>query len=296
MWTEHVPDEANLDRKVFPRLLAMSEVLWSDSSGRNYDEFLPRVYFHYAILKKLNVKYGLESTPFEYEINTTTNAVEVTINKSISNVDVSYHLNDEKSKRVYRDPLFFDRFESSLIVARAVRNNEQIGDSIPLKIYPHSALSKDVLYISEQFSDWYTGGGHRGLVDGVLGSLDFRDGHWQGFWGKDLECVIDLGIDGAEISSVEANFYQYNNSWIFIPKEMLLEVSDDGKVWKNWGITKSNVDPKQRGKFIKTFKIEGETTNIRYLKVKVKNFGSIPDWHEAAGSDVWIFLDEIIVK
>ena len=76
----------------------------------------------------------------------------------------------------------------------------------------------------------------------------------------------------------------------------VVEFSEDGLVWKYWGIAKSEVDPRQRGKFIETFKIEGEAANFRYLKVKVKNLGKIPDWHEAAGSDAWIFIDEIIVK
>jgi len=247
-------------------------------------------------LEKLNVKYGLATTPFEYEVNTSSNAVEVSINKSIPNLEINYHLNNGMGKIAYQDPLLFDQFEPILIVSAAERNGEIIGDPIPLKVHPHLALNKSVLYLSEQYSGWYTAGGQGGLVDGVLGSLDFRDGHWQGFWGKDLECVIDLEGITSELSSVEANFYQYNNSWIFIPKEMLVEVSDEGKVWNYWGIAKSKADPRKRGKFIETFKIEGEATSFRYLKIRVKNFGKIPDWHEAAGSDAWIFIDEIIIK
>ena len=296
MWTEHVPDEANLDSKVFPRLLAMSEVLWSDSTGRSYDEFLSRVYAHHSILKKLNVKYGLETTPFEYEIKTTSKTIEVSLKKRIPNINVTYHLNEDTNKIAYQNSLLFDRFEPTLIVASTERKNEQIGVPLPLKVHPHLALNKVVFYTSEQYSGWYTAGGQGGLVDGVLGSLDFRDGHWQGFWGNDLECTIDLGSNEIEISLVEANFYQYNNSWIFIPKEMLVEVSDDGKVWENWGMVKNSSSPKQRGKFIKTLKIEGESKNFRYLKIKIINLGKIPDWHEAAGSDAWIFIDEIIVK
>jgi hexosaminidase len=296
MWTEHVPDEANLDSKVFPRLLAMSEVLWSDSTGRDYDEFLPRVYAHQAILKKLNVKYGLETTPFVYEVSTDSSEVKVSLNKRISNVNITYQINNDKSKMTYQYPLLFDLYEPTLIIASAERNNEQIGIPIPLKVYPHMALNKNILYISEQYSGWYTAGGSGGLVDGVLGSLDFRDGRWQGFWGTDLECIIDFGNNETEISYLEVNFYQYNNAWIFIPKEMWVEVSIDGKIWEKWGIAKSTVDPKQRGKFIHPLYIEGEIAGFQYLKFKVINLGKVPDWHEAAGSDAWIFIDEIILK
>ena len=42
MWTEHVPDEETLDQKVFPRMLGMSEALWS-SSEKDYADFNLRI-------------------------------------------------------------------------------------------------------------------------------------------------------------------------------------------------------------------------------------------------------------
>ena len=61
MWTERVPNADNLDSKVFPRILAMSEVLWSYPKERNFKEFRSRVQKHYAYLKLKNVKYGDET-------------------------------------------------------------------------------------------------------------------------------------------------------------------------------------------------------------------------------------------
>ena len=63
MWTEQVPDENNLDSKVFPRILAMSEVLWSYPEKRDYDEFYNRVQYQYPILSAYGVNYGAESNP-----------------------------------------------------------------------------------------------------------------------------------------------------------------------------------------------------------------------------------------
>ena len=54
--------------------------------------------------------------------------------------------------------------------------------------------------------------------------------------------------------------------------------------------------PEQRGKLIETFRTGFERQHIRYIKVKAKNIMKVPDWHEAAGSDAWLFMDEIIVK
>ncbi|MBL4709403.1 MAG: hypothetical protein JKY48_13280 [Flavobacteriales bacterium] len=40
----------------------------------------------------------------------------------------------------------------------------------------------------------------------------------------------------------------------------------------------------------------GNAINLKSLRIKIKNIGKVPDWHEAAGSDAWIFIDEIQVK
>jgi hypothetical protein len=35
---------------------------------------------------------------------------------------------------------------------------------------------------------------------------------------------------------------------------------------------------------------------IRYINVKGYSIGRCPDWHDAAGSPSWIFLDEVWVE
>jgi hypothetical protein len=36
-------------------------------------------------------------------------------------------------------------------------------------------------------------------------------------------------------------------------------------------------------------------TQARYIKIKAKNFGIIPDWHLGAGGQAFIFIDEIMI-
>lgn len=59
MWTERAPQEL-VDSKLFPRILALSEVLWRYPVNRDYDKFLERVRNHYKRLEILGVKYGGE--------------------------------------------------------------------------------------------------------------------------------------------------------------------------------------------------------------------------------------------
>jgi len=59
MWTERAPQEL-VDSKLFPRILAISEILWRYPVNRDYDEFHNRVKNHNRRLEILGVKYGGE--------------------------------------------------------------------------------------------------------------------------------------------------------------------------------------------------------------------------------------------
>ncbi len=60
MWSEFATPE-NTDGKLFPRILALSEVLWTPKEKRNYEDFHKRLETQYAVLQGLGVRYGGES-------------------------------------------------------------------------------------------------------------------------------------------------------------------------------------------------------------------------------------------
>ena len=47
---------------------------------------------------------------------------------------------------------------------------------------------------------------------------------------------------------------------------------------------------------IKNLELKTEATKARYVKVKAYNYGKLPEWHQGAGGDAFIFVDEIEVK
>jgi len=60
MWTERAPQET-VDQKVFPRLVAMAECLWSQLDNKDFSDFRYRLKHHYQHLQELGVDYGAES-------------------------------------------------------------------------------------------------------------------------------------------------------------------------------------------------------------------------------------------
>ena len=47
VWTEYMPNTRHVEYMILPRLLAISEVVWSDKSHRNYSDFIKRLEQHY---------------------------------------------------------------------------------------------------------------------------------------------------------------------------------------------------------------------------------------------------------
>lgn len=292
MWTEHVPDEANLDSKVFPRLLAMSEVLWSYPEERNYEEFYNRVQHHYPILENKGVKYGFENIAATINSNVENGQVIIQAKSGNKDLKLKYSWDEASSKTPFTQKLHLEK--SGKLIVQAMKNDENYGEPTTQEFEHHKALGNFIQYKSE-YNQWYTAGGDSGLVDSKVGSLDFRDGNWQGFWGADAEMILDLG-ELKEINSISTNYFQYNNSWIFLPEEVQYAVSSDGEHYVNFDSNFPKKLPKERGKFIENFTTQFNMIKVRFIKILAKNIKNVPDWHEAAGSKAWVFMDEIIVK
>lgn len=59
VWTEWIPDVRRYDMMVWPRMLAMSEVLWS-TAPKDFTAFSKRVNASYPLLEQMGVEYYLE--------------------------------------------------------------------------------------------------------------------------------------------------------------------------------------------------------------------------------------------
>jgi predicted alpha-1,2-mannosidase len=141
----------------------------------------------------------------------------------------------------------------------------------------------------------YTAGGNDALIDGERGSDDFRLGDWQGFYGVDLEAVLDLGEE-VEIHRLAVGFLQDQNSWIFMPLSVAFETSRDGATYEVVGEVDNDVDPRADGAVRKDFGLSFPARRARWVHVRAKAPVMCPDWHKGAGNRSFIFADEILVE
>ncbi|MBP1673832.1 MAG: hypothetical protein H6Q25_1647 [Bacteroidetes bacterium] len=177
---------------------------------------------------------------------------------------------------------------------KVVSWNEKTGYSkvVDAKYYVVKR-DKSIKYLTK-YSPQYTADGDEGLIDHIRGSENYRLGGWQSFWGNDCEVVIDL-LKEKEINEVSAGFLQDVRSWIWFPKQFIVEVSVDGIHFEPYGIFTNPYDIKDETLMVKEFKISKKST-ARYLKIKATNFGIIPAWHLGDGNPAHLFIDEIVVQ
>jgi len=161
------------------------------------------------------------------------------------------------------------------------------------KIVTNNASGALITYHSP-YSESYPAGGNLALLDGVSASVDFQDGSWQGFEGDDLDVVIDLG-KMIQPKTIRINFLSDNHSWIFLPKQVTVQVSEDGKTYKQIGESRFTAEMELKGAIIQPvlFPVKGY---IRYIRVSALNQGICPAWHSGSGYKSWLFADEILVE
>jgi hexosaminidase len=67
VWTEFIATEERCEEMVFPRALAMAEVLWSPPTGRTWSEFEPRLSAVLPRLDAMGVRYHLSAPRASYD-------------------------------------------------------------------------------------------------------------------------------------------------------------------------------------------------------------------------------------
>jgi len=57
VWTEFMNSEKDVEYMILPRMLALSEIVWSEKSQRNWKDFCMRLEKHYKIFDRLGLNY-----------------------------------------------------------------------------------------------------------------------------------------------------------------------------------------------------------------------------------------------
>jgi len=152
----------------------------------------------------------------------------------------------------------------------------------------HLGMGKKIK-VNQDYAFQYYASGDQTLLDGELGSLDFKDDKWLGFEGSDVEVLIDLG-EMTTVNSVESRFLVKQGSWIFAPIYGEILVSSDGETFTLLERFENESSSKDDQSKISRYITSAEKQELRYIKLRAKNTGICPEWHPGAGDKAWLFF------
>ena len=206
---------------------------------------------------------------------------------------IYYAVNQSNSEKyqIYSKPFYIGQSATiSAFTQNAVGVKSFVTQASYLKI-PKGRTIK----INSKYNKQYNAGGNDGLIDYIRGGTDFTNGSWQGYQDTDFEAVVDLG-KLEKISFLAAGFLHDIRPWIWLPTEVTFEVSVNAVNFEPVLTKKHNV--KNDDYTVQALDIGDaiKPINTRYIRVKAKNFGTIPDWHPGRGGEAFIFIDEIIIR
>lgn len=291
LWAEFIPNESHSEYMIFPRLFALSEVVWTSKENKNYDDFIKRTLQNLPRLETMHINYAKSMKQVVAQIKADSSQskyISVTLKSELPNADIRYLINENDWAKAskYTEPillqgtsasvkacLFFEEKPSEVIYQNEIRFHKAFGKPIFFKIPYHKN---------------YSGQGDSTLTNVVRGTQDFHDKQWLAWLTDDAHFIVDLGENTA-ISSLSLGAMEHQGSGIFFPTEIILRTSSDGKNYKEIGKITRPFEKNGLAK-LQNFSFDFEKHQARFIELKVQNLKNTPK-----GGDSWLFLDEVIV-
>ena len=200
----------------------------------------------------------------------------------------------DKNSKVYTGPFAIER--SCIVKATCFEDNRDKIISEKYILY-HKGMGhfKKLNTVAGNYRPEYSGGSEDALLNGAVGTNNYKDGNWQGFYGNDCDIELDFGKK-EKLNSLKINFITNPYDWIMMPKRMSVYHSDNGihyQLFRSYDI--SEEVPTSRSTIVtKTLDVSG--LNSRFVRIIVETPGLIPQGLPGYNNPSWMFMDEIVVE
>lgn len=287
VWTEYMKNKDKIEYMIFPRMSALSEVLWSPKTSRNWEDFEPR-------LRKQFSRYDFWKANYSkafFEIKLSANHT-----KDFESLEISLESKHKKSQLKYsftngnqQDYISPFNISTSGILKAFLFENDKLLYTTEQKFLYNKATAKKIS-LTNQATKNYPGDGAFTLVDGIQNEKRLaRSKEFLGFNSTDCEAVIDFGKK-EKILKVAIGVLKQESSWIYLPSFFGVQMSDDGINFSTIPEMNSPMPLDSNTRKMEYFFPPIET---RFIKVLIKPYGIIPTGKPGAGNKAWLFVDEI---
>jgi hexosaminidase len=294
VWTEYMTTTDQVEYMVFPRILAMSEVVWSGTSNNletDYPDFLSRLESFLKRMDALDINYANHLYDVSGSVIKRNDSVFYKLKTPTKGKEIRYSINNSEEQK-YDQPILIS--EDTQLDAQLYDEIEKMGRPFSETIRFHKAI-KGKITLNVAPNRAYNAGGKEALINGISGSdIRYGDKEWLGFLGEDLEITIDLG-ELTKITKISTRFYNANGQWIYAPAQIVVVVYlEDRRLLHTSVETHQNKDG-TKGAILSAFG-KDSTVKAQLLVIKIPNYGTIPVGFQGAGNKAWTFIDEIIIE
>ena len=136
------------------------------------------------------------------------------------------------------------------------------------------------------------------LMDGKKGAPGDYQNDWLGFEGVDMEATIELAVP-TNINTVKVGLCHEPNDWVMWPKGVWVSFSKDGTEFGDWQMAELPVfdrPDKMKGFGRIEARARVNERQAKFVRVKVENYGVLPEWHPYKGQKAWIMVDEVTIE
>lgn len=286
LWAEYIPTEAYADYMLYPRVLAVSEVAWTDPANKEWEDFKRRANLKIPYLQAKGIRaFTLsDEVDFLHYTDSLNKKIIVDFSTERYGVDIRYTTDGSvpgMQSEVYKQPLVV--VDSATVTAQLFEKDRPVGKPVSHRFDYHRGIGKPVTY-HIPLNNHYPAAGQKTLVNGERGGHTHTDGRWQGFVTHGMDVTIDMEEKTA-IKNISSRFMQSVGPWIYFPREVVISVSDDNENFTELARIPSPCGLTTSGTIIHDFGWQGKASG-RYIR-----YQAIPNGIEGG----WVFLDEIAV-
>lgn len=300
LWTETIQTPEQAEYMLFPRLFAFAETIWTPKDNLNLTSFIDRVEYNFNRLNNAGINHSksIYNVKIDGVLDTINHALTVSMHNEVNRYQIRYTVDGTdpaENSLLYKEPFTIN--EETVIKASTFKTDSLIGKISSKEYLKHLANWKDVVY-KNKYTTTFSGGGTRGLVtggsskalvNGLIGSNDHLDGNWQGFKKSDVEVIVDLG-ENLNINFIKTNFFHKPSRLIYLPKNLIFSISNDGIHFKDIAKYSTLENPKLGAN---SYEKKILNQKARYIKVFAENIGFRPN---TTSMETWLLIDEIIVQ
>jgi len=298
VWTEYMNNTKKIEYMIFPRMAALSEVLWTAPTNKDWKGFETRLEKQMQRYDFLGIHYS--KAYYEPNIRFLPGSEAGKITMSVSSKNAALQFRAAKKNGAGKETSLatsgkdaFEINESGDYILYSSINNQAIHRfEQPIRI---SKATNAFVSLKQNASTSYPGDGVFTLVNGIINTKGMmRSNEFLGFSGSDCEAILDFKSP-ITLREVMVHGMEQHSSWIYAPQDVEVFTSNDGV---NFEAVETNLVDirKQPRNPVFAIGIGFKTREARYLKVVVKNAGTIEAGYPGAGNKAWLFVSEVEVN